>query len=37
MPAAQTGTAMTAYGINLVDEDDTRRVLLTLFEQVAPR
>jgi hypothetical protein len=33
--AAQTGTAMTADGIDLVDEDDARRVGLALLEQVA--
>src|SRR6185369_9193897 len=33
--AAETGAAMTADGVDLVDEDDARRVLLALLEQVA--
>ena len=33
--AAHTGAAMPADGVDLVDEDDGRRVLLGLFEEVA--
>ena len=33
--AAETRAAMTADGVDLVDEDDAGRVLLALFEQVA--
>jgi hypothetical protein len=33
--AAHAGTAVTADGVDLVDEDDGRRVLLRLLEQVA--
>src|SRR5690606_30494494 len=33
--AAETGTAMTADRIDLVDEDDARRMLLRLLEHVA--
>src|SRR6185295_12090152 len=33
--AAETGAAMTADRVDLVDEDDARRVLLALLEQVA--
>ena len=33
--AAETGAAMAADGVDFVDEDDARRVLLALFEQVA--
>ena len=33
--AAQTGAAMTADRIDLVDEDDAGRVLLSLFEEIA--
>ena len=33
--AAQTGAAMTSDGIDFVDEDDARRVLLRLLEHVA--
>ena len=35
VPAAEAGAAMTADGVDLVDEDDAGRVLLALFEQVA--
>src|SRR5207302_5420668 len=33
--AAQSRAAMTADSVNLVDEDDAWRILLTLLEQVA--
>src|SRR5581483_3297095 len=33
--AAEAGAAMTADGVDLVDEDDARRVLLALLEQIA--
>ena len=33
--AAETGAAMTADGVDFVDEDDARRVLLRLLEHVA--
>ena len=33
--AAKTGAAMAADGVDLVDEDDARRVRLALLEQVA--
>ena len=33
--AAQTGAAMTAHGVDFVDEDDAGGVLLGLFEHVA--
>ncbi len=35
VPAAESGAAVTADGVDLVDEDDGRRVLLGLVEQVA--
>src|SRR5262249_1276357 len=35
MAAADTVTAMTAYGIDFVDENDARRGFLALFEHVA--
>src|SRR5438132_153247 len=35
VPAAEPGAAVPADGIDLVDEDDARRVRLTLLEQVA--
>ena len=35
MPAAQSGAALAADGVDLVDEDDARRVLLGLLEQIA--
>src|SRR6185437_16627468 len=35
VPAAESGAAMTPDGIDLVDEDDARRVCLALFKQVA--
>src|SRR5437868_3396200 len=35
MPAAQTGPAMTADGVDFIDEDDAGGVLLALFEKVA--
>src|SRR3974390_1331963 len=35
MPAAQARTAVPADGIDLVDEDDARRMLLRLLEHVA--
>ena len=33
--AAETGAAVTADRVNLVDEDDAGRVLLALLEQIA--
>ena len=33
--AAQTRAAMAAHGVDFIDEDDARRVLLALLEQVA--
>ena len=33
--AAETRSPLAAHGVDLVDEDDARRVLLALFEQVA--
>ena len=35
MAAAESGAALTAHGVDLVDEDDRRRVLFGLFEHVA--
>ena len=35
MTAAETRAAMTTHRIDLVDEDDARRVLLALLEQIA--
>ena len=35
VPPAQAGATVTAHGVYLVDEDDARRVLLALLEQVA--
>src|SRR6202043_2348092 len=35
VPAAEAGAAVTADGVNLVDEDDAGCVLLALFEQIA--
>ena len=35
VPAAESGAAVTADGVDLVDEDDGRRVLLGLVEEVA--
>ena len=35
MPAAEPGAAVAADGVDLVDEDDARGVLLALLEQVA--
>src|SRR5262249_2427017 len=35
VPAAQTCATMAAHGVNFVDEDDARRVLLALLKQVA--
>ena len=35
MPAAEASAAMAANGVDFVDEDDARRVLLALFEEVA--
>ena len=35
VPAAHAGAALPADGVDLVDEDDARRVLLGLLEQVA--
>src|SRR5512135_2224545 len=34
MTAAESGAAMPAHGVYLIDEDDAGRVLLTLFEEV---
>src|SRR4029079_364239 len=33
--AAQAGAAVTADRVDFVDEDDARRILLTLLEQIA--
>src|SRR5205807_5059412 len=33
--AAQSGAAMAADGVDLIDEDDARRVFLSLLEQIA--
>src|SRR5262249_9553057 len=35
VPAAETGAAVTADGVDFVDENDARRVLLALLEQIA--
>ena len=35
MAAADAGTALASDGIDLVDEDDARRVLLRLLKEVA--
>jgi hypothetical protein len=35
MTAAESGAAVAADGVDLIDEDDARRVLLPLLEQVA--
>ncbi len=35
MPTAQTGAPLAANGVDFIDENDARRVLLALFEQVA--
>ena len=35
MPTAQACATMAANGVNFVDEDDARRVLLALLEQIA--
>src|SRR3989442_35695 len=35
MPAAQTGAAMPADRVDLIDEDDAGSVLLSLLEKVA--
>ena len=35
MAAAESGAALAAHGVDLVDEDDRRRVLLGLFKHVA--
>ena len=35
VPAAEAGAAMTADGVDLVDEDDAGRVLLALQEEIA--
>src|SRR6185436_5080941 len=35
MTAAETGAAMTAHRIDLVDEDNAGRVLLALLEEIA--
>src|SRR5918997_2930002 len=35
MPAAESGTALAAHRVDLVDEDDARGVLLGLLEQIA--
>src|SRR5205823_5826686 len=35
VPAAEAGATMTADRVDFIDEDDARRVLLALFEQVA--
>jgi hypothetical protein len=35
VPAAEAGAAVTADGVDLVDEDDAGRVLLALLEEVA--
>ena len=33
--AAEAGAAVAAHGVDLVDEDDARGVLLALFEEIA--
>src|SRR5919108_36479 len=35
VPAAETGAAVPAHGVDLVDEDDAGRVRLPLLEEVA--
>ena len=35
MAAAEAGAAMATDGVDLVDEDDARRVSLALLEQIA--
>ena len=35
VPAAETGAAMASDRVDLIDEDDARRVLLALLEQIA--
>src|SRR5690606_1495550 len=35
VPATQAGATMTTDGVDLVDEDDARRMLLRLLEHVA--
>src|SRR3989338_3988053 len=35
MPAAQTCPAVAAHGVDLIDEDDGRGILFSLFKQVA--
>ena len=35
MPAAHAGAAMTADRVDLIDEDDRRRILFGLFKQIA--
>ena len=35
VPSAKTRAAVTAHGVDLVDEDDARGVLLALHEEVA--
>src|SRR5213078_3699906 len=35
MSSTEAGTAVTTYGINLIDEDDAGRVLLALFKEIA--
>src|SRR5262245_56970897 len=35
MSAAETGAAMAPHGVDFIDEDDARGVLLALFEKVA--
>src|SRR5207247_11098342 len=35
VPAAEARAAVTADGVDFVDEDDARRVLLALLEQIA--
>ncbi len=33
--AAQTCSTMASYGVDFIDEDDARRVLFALLEQIA--
>src|SRR5688572_26544263 len=35
MTATEAGATMTSHGIDLIDKDDARRILLSLFEKIA--
>src|SRR5262245_3188895 len=35
MPAAEASAAMAAHSVDFIDEDDARRVLLALLEEIA--